>query len=538
MACARQGCLSIMAAASGVFWDAPSCDFERLDGRSLSASELAARRWPTVLTGLLDEWPAQQAWHSAGAFAALHGDVVGYARDHDQMAIRDVEATVAGYLGHAEVETTHRESNSSAFFMNDYEDGRLFDHLRGAYAVPPPLHGLGALSVFALERPGTGVAFHRHETAWQALVGGQKRWFLMPPATKVAPQHSPCIFLSEGPPPLALQCTVGAGEVMYVPEDWWHATCSLAPEASIAVGGVGNTTAWPATLLAARHGAGAATATVDAHVRLPPGQGVFAGGEDALYMAAAFGHAELVGQLLGLGMSPDVPRRDGRTALHEAARRGDLHVVELLLRAGADIHLSDLAGSTALHHACAERGNPDVVRHLLDQGMHVAEKQKDGRGVLHVACHGRRDPVQVLRILLETSVLSPSQRDDTGVTPLMHCAASGHRRAVGLLLRLGGPQASLYQDDAGRDALSHALAGRGDVGVVTRLLAAGLPAKHGDRAAAAARCGEFEALRVLAAAGAPMDGAVLVAAEAGNAAVLEVLIGVVAAAGGTPRSAP
>jgi len=163
-----------------------------------------------------------------------------------------------------------------------------------------------------------------------------------------------------------------------------------------------------------------------------------------------------------------------------------------------------------------------MVKLALAQGLSVEAKRGDGRTPLHVACRSHTNPVPLLRALLESGA-TPSPRDAAGMTPLMHCAAAGNAQGVGLLLRVGGPDAAFFIDSTSRDALDHALAGRGDTGVVHRLLQGGLSANN--RLSAAAQLGEAEVLSLLASHGAPTEGALHEAAKAGHTSAVEVLIG-------------
>ena len=56
--------------------------------------------------------------------------------------------------------------------------------------------------------------------------------------------------------------------------------------------------------------------------------------------------------------------RTGKTALHYAARYGNMDLMFRLLAAGATADLEDRTGTTALHEA-AEAGKVELVRHLL-----------------------------------------------------------------------------------------------------------------------------------------------------------------------------
>lgn len=506
------------------------CELERLSGLSLSRGQLAERTQPVVLTDVVSGWAATARWATAESWIRLYGDVAGYARDHDQLEIRDLELTVGEYLESQFFEGSRdgRPGPSAAFFVNDYEDSRLLDRLRGDYARPEALGDVEAVRVLSLERPGSGVTFHRHEEAWQAQVAGEKEWFLLPPSVEAVPLTSPCAFVDHGAPPLAERCRVAAGEVLYVPARWWHATCAaVAPrEISAAIGGVGTMRGWPPALRAARAGDIASLGGADRAALAAPlgrGEGIFPGGERPLFLASAFGHLGAVELLLsGPAGDVDAPRRDGRTAMHEAARRGDLAVVERLHGAGASLALADASGSTALHHAVAERGDPAVADFLLRHGASASARRIDGRTPLHIACRGHRDPVALLRLLMQGQA-SPASRDSGGATALMHCAAAGHARGVGLLLRLGGAEAATVADDDGQDALGHALAGRGDLGVVERLVKSGARL-HDGRVLAAARLGEPALLRMLVGMSRAAPGALLEAAQAGHGACVEMLL--------------
>eukprot|EP01047_Picozoa_sp_COSAG01_P023956 COSAG01_NODE_1464_length_10228_cov_6.040774_7_plen_186_part_00 len=97
---------------------------------------------------------------------------------------------------------------------------------------------------------GSGINFHQHTTAFNGLVFGAKRWFLYPPGDDppsaglgmmlwfkdvykshwAAPQGK-----NAGRNGLQ-QCMQMEGDLMYVPQSWWHATIALGE--GIALSGV------------------------------------------------------------------------------------------------------------------------------------------------------------------------------------------------------------------------------------------------------------------------------------------------------------
>ena len=83
-------------------------------------------------------------------------------------------------------------------------------------------------------------------------------------------------------------------------------------------------------------------------------------GATALYIAAQNGHARCVQELLANGVLIDKPMHDGSTPLMIACYMQNTRVVELLLRAGASLHLVDNRNRSALDWA-KRRGDALVV---------------------------------------------------------------------------------------------------------------------------------------------------------------------------------
>ena len=94
--------------------------------------------------------------------------------------------------------------------------------------------------------PGSGLHFHRHPTAYNGLVYGRKRWFFYPASVTQRPEFDVSALewfrtrarredldapLPAGAAARAdglLQCMQGEGDLVYVPQNWWHATISLS----------------------------------------------------------------------------------------------------------------------------------------------------------------------------------------------------------------------------------------------------------------------------------------------------------------------
>lgn len=129
------------------------------------------------------------------------------------------------------------------------------------------------------------------------------------------------------------------------------------------------------------------------------GEGRF-NGRTLLHFAAGSSCLPVVRELLSLGVDPNVLDAGGHTALYRAAssRRGDdgAAIVRELVEAGATVdHCGGVQRSTALHEA-ARNGNLPVAKALLLAGASVAVKDKKGFTPLDRARNCRRREVVVL----------------------------------------------------------------------------------------------------------------------------------------------
>lgn len=128
-------------------------------------------------------------------------------------------------------------------------------------------------------------------------------------------------------------------------------------------------------------------------------------------------------------------RRITNQLLQLAVDRGDVSVVDALLRHGADVNVI-LAGDTPLH-AAIESGDQKMVSHLLFRGADVTLDGLCGPP-LHLAA--LRGNVAIAQTLLESGAHINAQDIDTE-TPLMNASRSNHPEMVELLLQSGADPA-------------------------------------------------------------------------------------------------
>jgi ankyrin repeat protein len=107
-----------------------------------------------------------------------------------------------------------------------------------------------------------------------------------------------------------------------------------------------------------------------------------AGQESVLQLAARGGHAEITGELLSGGADPDLgDTLRGRSPLVEAAARGDLSMVAMLLAAGATVGADPERAGRDVLAAAIEHGHAEVARALVRAGARATPR------ALELACH-------------------------------------------------------------------------------------------------------------------------------------------------------
>ena len=150
-------------------------------------------------------------------------------------------------------------------------------------------------------------------------------------------------------------------------------------------------------------------------------------GEDETLAAVCQGHPTpgIVRRLAEAGADVNASGPNG-TALSNAASRGDLALMEVLLEVGADVVVTNVLGRTAMHHAASA----EVVRWLAARGASVQGVANTDSPLLSACNAGRVDAVRAL-IELGADV---HDRNGDGETPL-HRAS--HAACVDLLLCAG-----------------------------------------------------------------------------------------------------
>ncbi|HEY3837661.1 MAG TPA: ankyrin repeat domain-containing protein [Bryobacteraceae bacterium] len=129
-----------------------------------------------------------------------------------------------------------------------------------------------------------------------------------------------------------------------------------------------------------------------------------------------------------------IRNRYGRTLLHDAAAHGNLRMVELLLRLGADPNVGMTGGHTPLYcvaNECQAAGGGDIVRALVRAGAQVnSSSGAKACTPLHLAA--RRGNTEIAEALIDCGA-DMNLRDKSGDTPLRR-AQNCRKTAVASLL--------------------------------------------------------------------------------------------------------
>lgn len=175
-------------------------------------------------------------------------------------------------------------------------------------------------------------------------------------------------------------------------------------------------------------------------------------GGDELFAAIYRGRVEEVEKALASGADVNAVDERRRTPLIVAAEvmgtvTGNLDVLRLLLRSGADMYWSVFPQGTALR-ICVHNGHLECVRTLIEHGFDLNSHPEEGTPAIFIAV-GLDHRTEVLRLLLEHGADPEFREPSSGRRPIFAAVALNHLDDVRLLLEHGASPARQLAPGAG-----------------------------------------------------------------------------------------
>ena len=171
-----------------------------------------------------------------------------------------------------------------------------------------------------------------------------------------------------------------------------------------------------------------------------------------LHLAIFTGDLTIVQILLDAGASLHLrTEKYGYDPLDIAVMTGQAEVLQLLLDSGANAAAAAPDGSTALHRAAALQ-RASIAKQLIASGADVNAQTQEGLTSLHLAVF--RNDADLARILI-TNGARPSAPDAGGGTPLHTAARYGSFEAAQVLIQLGADPSAV--DEEGKTPLDYAI---------------------------------------------------------------------------------
>ncbi|MES0488637.1 MAG: ankyrin repeat domain-containing protein [Leptospirales bacterium] len=165
-------------------------------------------------------------------------------------------------------------------------------------------------------------------------------------------------------------------------------------------------------------------------------------GDTALHLAASRGHLEVVQLLVASGANVNVQNLHRKSSpLHNAAYNGHLGIVEYLLKNNAEVDIADNSGQTPLSFA-ARQGKLNVFKELLRHGADINTRNSYEMGVLHWAVYSKSAELVEYILSYKKSggkdyEIDVNAKNRTLETPLHIAAKKGLLTIAKLLLKYG-----------------------------------------------------------------------------------------------------
>jgi len=163
------------------------------------------------------------------------GDIVMMLSSANTYSTRKQYLSLSEYLDSYIQSQDLDQTGDNTFYLFGGNHPTLDAELLSEYVRPPfaQANEMGSLS-FGIAGSGSGVPLHRHGHVFAEVFYGRKRWFLYPPefhppfdpdASTIQWLHHVYPTLDE--PSKPMECELLPGQLIYIPDWWWHATLNI-----------------------------------------------------------------------------------------------------------------------------------------------------------------------------------------------------------------------------------------------------------------------------------------------------------------------
>lgn len=235
------GCWLLASVVAVDEWDSASqlpdaeCNIMRVPLDSFTEAQFHAflRHRPFVLVGPADRQAVLQAATRRSALLANHGHVSVTLSSSNTFSYHKRKVPLAQYIGEMRRAADNALANETWYLFGD-ADPVVWTPILEPYVMPPTVHERAEVALsFGIGPDASGVQAHVHGAVWAETLHGRKRWILFEPAATPVfdPDARSKVWIDDVEQRQrlgALDCTLGAGELLWIPANWWHATINYA----------------------------------------------------------------------------------------------------------------------------------------------------------------------------------------------------------------------------------------------------------------------------------------------------------------------
>ena len=216
-------------------FDVGGCELETVDHSMVTREMLMNATKPFMIKGMTANWSAHATW-SREELLKRHADEPFQLNAKSHAKLGDLLAWNGKYhMGHA----VYPPGGCYSDPWRPYSP-MLFGALRDDYELPRYLGPMVTFQMGVGSGYGIGVPPENHPSSWFAMIKGRKRWVLRPPDAGTGRNGGPGteppgvmqryggeLCAPENKPSDALHCDQLEGDVIWLPDYWWHETCGL-----------------------------------------------------------------------------------------------------------------------------------------------------------------------------------------------------------------------------------------------------------------------------------------------------------------------